>query len=887
MASRKVLLVGWDAADWKVILPLMHAGKMPNVRRLVENGASGQISTLHPPLSPMLWTSVATGKRPYKHGIHGFSEPTPDGRDVQPVTNLSRKSKALWNILNQNHLRSVVVGWWPSHPAEPIDGVMVSDHYHRASGPLEQAWPLLANAVHPPELAEKLAGLRMHPDLLTPEMVEPFIPLAKQIDQDNDKRLALFLRTLAECISIHSAATWLLDNQPFDFFAVYYDAIDHFCHGFMKYHPPRQSWIAESDFEFYHNVVSMAYQFHDQMLGTLIEKAGVDATVILLSDHGFHPDHLRPSSIPDIPAGPAIEHRDFGILAIHGPGMVKGASLYGPSILDVAPTILTLYGLPVGEDMDGKVLSQAFMKMPDVAFIPSWEVIAGEDGRHPPYTRLDSVAAHEALEQMVALGYIERPDEDREIAVRRTIRELRYNLAEACQDGARHIEAYEILSELHAADPDEQRFVAALFVSCQALGMREEMRRIVDDLESRRPSLLVDLLKAQVLIAEKRYPEALAALDRVTEAHLVRPGLFLQTADLYRHLRRWRDAQQVYEKALAIDPDNAQAHIGLCRMALRRRKFSVAAHAALAALERVHHDPAAHFLLGRSLNGIKDYRSAADAFRAAISFNPNFPEAHIRLAALLEKHLGDPESAREHRRLARRMRSRRTSHTMPQPPTETAENVFTPPETPRSPTTPLEGSVIVVTGLPRSGTSMLMQMLAAGGMEVLSDGLREADEDNPRGYFEFEPVKNLLKDSKWLAEGRGRAVKIVAPLLAALPPQLAHRVILCERDLDEVLDSQERMLVRRNQALLATPERRRMLKDEYARMVDRMKAMLMRRPYTQLLLMEHRKVISDPLVAAERMNKFLGGRLDVAMMAAAIDPALHRNHAITLQGVQL
>jgi len=94
MIPRKVLLVGWDAADWKVIRPLMDAGKMPNVRRLVENGALGQIATLDPPLSPMLWTSIATGKRPFKHGILGFSEPTPDGRDVQPVTNLSRTSKA-------------------------------------------------------------------------------------------------------------------------------------------------------------------------------------------------------------------------------------------------------------------------------------------------------------------------------------------------------------------------------------------------------------------------------------------------------------------------------------------------------------------------------------------------------------------------------------------------------------------------------------------------------------------------------------------------------------------------------------------------------------------------------------------------------------------------
>jgi predicted AlkP superfamily phosphohydrolase/phosphomutase len=489
MAPRKILLVGWDAADWKIARPLMESGKMPNLRRLVENGASGPIATLHPPLSPMLWTSIATGKRPFKHGIHGFAEPTPDGRGVQPVSNLSRTSKAVWNILHQNHLRSIVIGWWPSHPAEPIDGVMVSDHYHRAAGPVEEGWPLPAHAVHPPELTQTLAGLRMHPDLLTPELVEPFIPLAKEIDQENDKRLAGFMRTLAECMSIHAAAMWLLQNQPWDFFAVYHDAIDHFCHGFMRYHPPRQTWIAPRDFDLYHNVVLMAYQFHDRMLGELFERAGEDTTVILMSDHGFHPDHLRPASIPDIPAGPAIEHRDFGILAISGPDIRKSARLHGASLLDIGPTVLTLYGLPVGEDIDGKVLTQAFIDTPNVAFIPSWEDIPGADGRHPPHTLLDPVAAHEALERMIALGYVEPLDDDREVAVEKTIRELRYNLGEAYQDGDRYWEAHRIFTELNAADPDEQRFAVKLFVCCQALRLDEEIRRIVEDLDGRRRAL--------------------------------------------------------------------------------------------------------------------------------------------------------------------------------------------------------------------------------------------------------------------------------------------------------------------------------------------------------------------------------------------------------------
>jgi len=950
MIPRKVLLVGWDAADWKVIRPLMDAGKMPNVRRLVENGALGQIATLDPPLSPMLWTSIATGKRPFKHGILGFSEPTPDGRDVQPVTNLSRTSKALWNILNQNDLRSVVIGWWPSHPAEPINGVMVSDRYHRASRPLDEGWPLVANTVHPPELAKTLADLRMHPDQLVPEMVEPFIPLAREIDQDKDQRLALCMRTLAECMSMQAAATWLLDHQPWDLFAVYYEAIDHFSHGFMKYHPPRQSWVTERDFELYHNVVTMAYRFHDQMLGQLLDKAGTDTTVVLMSDHGFHPDHLRPASIPEIPAGPAIEHRDLGVLVISGPGIKKDESLHGPSVLDVAPTILTLFGLPVGEDMDGKVLSQAFVETPEIAYIPSWEEVQGKDGCHPPHTRLDPVAAHEALEQMIALGYIERPDENRQVAVEKTIRELRYNLGEAYQDDDRHFEAHEIFAELCAEDPDEQRFAVRLFASCQALGLHDQMRHIVDDLGGRRRALyeeaktkiqafgavertrgrqnaeadcgvtgqaetkeseaapllsederrelahwrdlaryqpaVVDYLKAQVLTVEKRYTEALAALDRVTAAHLVRPGLLLETADLYLRLGHQSDATQIYEKALAINPDNAHAHIGMCRMALRRRRFNAAAQSALDALQRAYRYPLAHFLLGRALEGLKQYEQAADAFRAAVSFNPNFPEAHVRLAALLEKHLGDAESAREHRRLARQMRScgkTRPARRLVAESVETAAAFSTRPDTPLFAGTgemaSLEESLVVVTGLPRSGTSMLMQMLAAGGMQTLSDGLREADEDNPRGYLEFEPVKNLLKDSKCLFEARGKAVKIVAPLVAALPPGLACRVILSERELEEVLASQERMLIRRNQPLAATPDRRRMLKEEYSRTLGRVKAMLEQRPSTQVLVIEHRNAISDSLVTAERVNKFLGGGLDVAKMAAAIDPTLHRNRA--------
>ena len=230
--ARKVLLIGWDGADWKAIHPLLDAGHMPALEGLVNRGVMGNLATLNPPLSPLLWTSIATGMRPFKHGIHGFTEPDPHLGGIRPVTSTSRTVKAVWNILHQNGYQSNVIGWWPSHPAEPIRGVMVSNHYHRATAPAGQPWPLLAGTVHPEGLAETLAQFRMHPSEVTAELILPFVPRAGEIDPAKDPRLEMVARILAECSTIHACATAVMQVEPWDFMAIYYDAIDHFSHGF-------------------------------------------------------------------------------------------------------------------------------------------------------------------------------------------------------------------------------------------------------------------------------------------------------------------------------------------------------------------------------------------------------------------------------------------------------------------------------------------------------------------------------------------------------------------------------------------------------------------------------------------------------------------------------
>jgi len=186
-------------------------------------------------------------------------------------------------------------------------------------------------------------------------------------------------------------------------------------------------------------------------------------------------------------------------------------------------------------------------------------------------------------------------------------------------------------------------------------------------------------------------------------------------------------------------------------------------------------------------------------------------------------------------------------------------------------------SIVVVTGVPRSGTSLLMQMLAAGGMPVLCDGARPPDPDNPRGYYELAAVRRTSADPAWVERAAGRAVKVVHALVPALPRDRPYRVILVRRDLREVVASQESMLRRRGAAPAGpTPAR---LAEIYAAQLDALVAWLRRTPGVAWLEVQHAGLLASPQSEAARVDRFLGGGLDRDAMAAAVDPRLHRQRA--------
>jgi hypothetical protein len=182
--------------------------------------------------------------------------------------------------------------------------------------------------------------------------------------------------------------------------------------------------------------------------------------------------------------------------------------------------------------------------------------------------------------------------------------------------------------------------------------------------------------------------------------------------------------------------------------------------------------------------------------------------------------------------------------------------------------------VTIVSGLPRSGTSMMMRMLEAGGMPLLTDNLRAADEDNPRGYYEFEPVKQIDQDPSWVQQARGRAVKMISALLKYLPPDLSYKVIFMRRSMPEILASQRQMLLRRGEPTDEISDER--MTDIFQRHLSQVEAWLDAEPYLEVLYVQYDQVVQDPLGESERVSAFLGLQLNVARMVSTVDPELYR-----------
>jgi predicted AlkP superfamily phosphohydrolase/phosphomutase len=448
----RVLVVGADGLEWNVLRPLLASGKCKNLRALMERGAYGHLSTFVPTLSPILWTSIATGKMPDQHGIHGFTD-----ADASQYTSAQRKGRALWNIADEYGLACNVFGWWITWPVEKIRGAMVSgssssslvtDNWKPTvvPGAPDQVWPL-ERASEVMSIAEQ-AG--------SPSAVAA---LARRIFAVDAKDLGAVEKELIRQTewSIQADATYFeiakrtLREHPADLAMIYFGGTDVVAHRFWRYYEPgafawpdtpgaEEAWqkispgsaplarilATPSGARALSQAIPNYYEWFDEMLGGLIDAAGPTVAVIVCSDHGFH------ASATDAPNAKFItgHHQDGppGVVVAAGPGIAHqgGAAQFiaggnikeQGDILDIAPTVLALLGIPGSREMpdraDAELLEGRARANGSLPLVATHD----EGFRAPRKLEVPEAMQRAYIEKFNGLGYIGMEGSDKRAPTR-------------------------------------------------------------------------------------------------------------------------------------------------------------------------------------------------------------------------------------------------------------------------------------------------------------------------------------------------------------------------------------------------------------------------------------------------------------------------------------
>jgi tetratricopeptide (TPR) repeat protein len=429
----RLLFVGLDGADWKTIDPLLRAGRLPRLAKLVAGGARASLRSYDPMISPLLWTTMATGVGPDRHGVADFQAiETASGRRV-PITSRFRRVKALWNILDDAGGTSAFVGWWASYPAEAVRGFQISNLVaFETMRPRQADHPFPFGLTWPSDYLQTIAPRLATAATLRYEDLQPIAHVTRQefeaaqrevlappspVEGGESRRavqrpLTLALSILTGTRNYAAIASDLAARHP-DLTSVYFEGIDMIGHRFQHCMPPRLSICADADYARFQDAVTGFYEAQDRFLGQVVDAAGPGTTVLVVSDHGFRAGAARPADVVPYTTDQPVEwHDPEGIFLLSGPAARHGARLTArPTLFDVAPTVLHLLGLPAGADMPGHVvagaLDEAFAAAHPPRLIPSWEAVGG--ARRLPASSGDQAARDaeaELLASLRSLGYI-------------------------------------------------------------------------------------------------------------------------------------------------------------------------------------------------------------------------------------------------------------------------------------------------------------------------------------------------------------------------------------------------------------------------------------------------------------------------------------------------
>jgi Flp pilus assembly protein TadD len=506
-APGRVIVFGLDGADPATIDLLLSEGKLPHFARLRQTGAYAPLLSQKPLLSPVIWTTIATGKTPDLHRIGHFVAVNASGEQL-PVTSSMRRVKALWNILSDKGRSAAVVGWWATWPAEKIRGEIVSDHfaYHflmeESAGKAEAG----AGRVFPPELEKRIEADAKRPQNVTPEELAPFVSVtpeefARPFDFQND--LAHFKWAYATAGTYTRIGLRLWKEERPDDLLVYVEGLDSTSHlfGHLFRAGSLSGELAEQQKKYGHAVEAM-YAYADTLVGSVMDAMDSRTTLLVVSDHGFELGKLQddPSKTRDMRRVSELFHRPEGILYLYGHRVKPHTRLNKPTILDIAPTVLALNGLGRAADMPGRVLNEG-LDITIPAPVPTYETGPVRSADTSP---ADAQADPEIVKKLQSLGYIgaKSPSGDR-------------NLAGMQFEAGRYAEAARQYAALVQANPKDSSLRASYAGALGALGQYDAALEQLDAAIALEP-VNVEAYHNRAVIHERRSERDAAIRDYQT-----------------------------------------------------------------------------------------------------------------------------------------------------------------------------------------------------------------------------------------------------------------------------------------------------------------------------------------------------------------------------------
>jgi predicted AlkP superfamily phosphohydrolase/phosphomutase len=407
---RRVTLIGMDGLGPAQLREAVERGKVPALARIMRRGAHGPLATLRPTEGPAIWTTVFTGQLPRDHGVKSFGsyrlrgsattfEALPKGALVglvervglvstSTVTSASRQRRALWDALNAFGIGAGVVRFWGTYPPERLQGFMLSHYFHL----LKDDPARVRETLHPADLVEEVRARAVAPEDVDRALLSEFVDLSVELPGDPVPwRRELVERALAPDLTYHRAGAVLRAAYDPPFFATYYHGLDVVGHAFTRFaHPDRFGNVAVEEARRYGGVCDAYAELLSRWVNEAAQALGPGDVLLVVSGHGMQPVPLwrRLSGWLAGGSGASGTHAGApdGVLLAVGDGIRAGAVLQQASVLDVAPTILYLMGLPVARDMEGRVLTEIleeeFTRAHHLSFVPSYDAVAGTEA--PP-----------------------------------------------------------------------------------------------------------------------------------------------------------------------------------------------------------------------------------------------------------------------------------------------------------------------------------------------------------------------------------------------------------------------------------------------------------------------------------------------------------------------